>query len=189
MSFQKTGSWVGSIPGNDRITDIHVHNLLRSKGIPSVIEGSVIYGIAVPPSQSDEALRILRNDPQNRGYISESGEKDAVKRPEKKKVVSRLRVEEALARSMFATNTQLGIFLRSREIRDLTRKYPFITYFSIHERKYLNTTNALRTGYDVEITLSEDGSSSGYRGWYQVYDDGREIVFQGANEWSGRKSE
>lgn len=92
---------------------------------------------------------------------------------------------------MFATNTPLGLFVRSKSLSALTGKYPIVISLRVNERLYLNTNNTFKTGYDIEIELGNDlkRNSSGYKGSYQVYDDGREMVFQGSNEWSGRSAE
>ena len=183
QEFPHKRGFVATISAIDRITDIHIRNLLRSNGISSTSEGSVIYGIEVPPGQTNEAIRILKSDAQLRGYQIRFGKNDVTKKVEKKRILSELRVEEVLARPTFASNTPLGIFLRS--------KYPVLTYLDVHERQDLSATNVFKTGYDIEIALSDAPArgSSGYRGWYQVYDEGREIASLGANEWSERSAE
>lgn len=46
----------------------HVTRLLESNGIPSVVEGSVVYGVAIPPSMKDKAITILKADSDKQGY-------------------------------------------------------------------------------------------------------------------------
>lgn len=46
----------------------HVEAVLKENGIPCTIEGSVAYGVSVPPRQKEAATRILRADAKKRGY-------------------------------------------------------------------------------------------------------------------------
>ena len=46
----------------------HVMKLFDSNGIPNVIEGSVVYGVFVPPKKKDEAIKILKADSQKHKY-------------------------------------------------------------------------------------------------------------------------
>jgi hypothetical protein len=65
--------WIASISGTDRISEIHITNLLLSYGIKSVIEGSVLYGISVTPTNAEQASRVLRADAGKLGYGSGLG--------------------------------------------------------------------------------------------------------------------
>jgi hypothetical protein len=46
----------------------HVTKLLEANGIPNVVEGSVVYGVSIPPSMKDKALTILKADSDKQGY-------------------------------------------------------------------------------------------------------------------------
>ena len=46
----------------------HVHKLLDNSDIPNLVEGSIAYGVSVPPPKKDEALRILKEDVEKQGY-------------------------------------------------------------------------------------------------------------------------
>jgi hypothetical protein len=46
----------------------HVTRLLEANGIPSVVEGSVVYGVSIPPSMKDKAITILKADSAKQGY-------------------------------------------------------------------------------------------------------------------------
>jgi hypothetical protein len=46
----------------------HVQSLLEGNRIPTVIEGSLVYGVSVPPARKDRAIRVLRADAANHGY-------------------------------------------------------------------------------------------------------------------------
>ena len=45
-----------------------VRRLLEGNGIKTIIEGSVVYGVSVPPQHQKVALSLLRNDAAARGY-------------------------------------------------------------------------------------------------------------------------
>ncbi len=46
----------------------HVTELLDSHRIPNLVEGSVVYGIAVPPENAEQAKEILTKDSKKVGY-------------------------------------------------------------------------------------------------------------------------
>jgi hypothetical protein len=45
-----------------------VMSVLEGSGIASIIEGSVVYGVSVPPSQESRAAALLRADAAAQGY-------------------------------------------------------------------------------------------------------------------------
>jgi hypothetical protein len=108
-----------------------------------------------------------------------------VRAAEGKQLISRSPVSSVLKKSEFASNTALGRFLRCKDISRLTAKYPYIVSLAIHERQYLATPKSYGTGYDVEIELQKSlgEHADGYRGRYQVYEDGSRVGFLGSNEW------
>ena len=46
----------------------HVTALLEANGIPNVIEGSVVYGVSVPPAKKQEAIAVLKADSEKEKY-------------------------------------------------------------------------------------------------------------------------
>ena len=176
---------IAGVSGTDRITQIHITNLLLSHDIESVMEGSVVYGVSVPPAKTEKATKLLRSDAPKGGYYVFFGSNDLVKATEPKAIVNRTSVSAALKQPEFASDTAFGRFLRSKKIAELTTKYPYIISISVHERQYLATPKTHGTGYDVEIELQKSlrKQDDGYRGSYQVYDDGRSVGFLGSNEW------
>ena len=46
----------------------HVASLLDSHRIPNIVEGSVVYGISVPPDKAKNAATILSRDAESFGY-------------------------------------------------------------------------------------------------------------------------
>jgi hypothetical protein len=46
----------------------HVTRLLDANGIPSLVEGSVVYGVSMPPSLKDKAITILKADADKQSY-------------------------------------------------------------------------------------------------------------------------
>jgi hypothetical protein len=46
----------------------HVRKLLEEAGIPNIVEGSVVYGVSVPPDKKEQAIKLLRADAATEGY-------------------------------------------------------------------------------------------------------------------------
>ncbi len=176
---------IAGISGADRITQIHIRNLLLAHDIESTMEGSLIYDVSVPPAKGEQAIKLLRMDALKNGYYVCFGRNDVVRAAERKALISHTSVSSALERPQFSRETALGSFLRCKEIAVLTAKYPAIIWISVHERQYLATPNTYSTGYDVEIELQKSlqNQDDGYRGRYQVYDGGNGVRFLGSNEW------
>ena len=145
----------------------------------------MVYGISVPPDKEEQAVKLLRTDAQKLGYYVSFGSNDVVRAAERKPLISRITVSSALKMSEFGSGTALGRFLRSREVSRPTARYPYIISLSVHEHQYLATPKTYGTGYDVEIELQKSlrQQDDGYRGNYQVYDDGASVGFLGSNEW------
>lgn len=176
---------IALVSGGDRITQIHITNLLLSHNIESVMEGSMVYDVSVPPSKAEQATKLLRTDAPKSGYFVSFGSNDVMRAPESKALVSRISVSSALKKPEFGSDEALGKFLRSKRIAALTRRYPYITSISIRERQYFSAPRTRATGYEVELELqgSLRKGDEGYRGRYQVYDGGGSVRFLGANEW------
>jgi hypothetical protein len=182
---QKDWKGIAGVSGTDKITQIHIANLLLPHDIESIMEGSVVYGISVPPAQADQASRILRTDAQKLGYYILFGRNDVVRAAKLKQLISHSPVSLVLKKSEYGADKALGRFLRSKDISQLTIKYPVIGSLSVHERQYLATPKTFNTGYDVEIVLQKSlgEKPDGYRGNYQIYDGGIQVAFLGSSEW------
>jgi len=182
---QNDGKFIGAISSTDEISRIHVTNLLWSQGIGSVIEGSVVHGVTVPSGKANQAAKLLREDATKAGYFVWFSTNDIIKAKEGVQVAVHQPVTTLLQQPEFDARTALGRFLRSKDIAQLFTKYPSLVSLSVHERRYLTTTKTHGTGYDVEIELqtSRSPQANGYRGSYQVFDDGNQVRFLGANEW------
>jgi hypothetical protein len=87
---------VASISGMDKISEIHIINLLQSHGIKSVIEGSLAYGILVPPAKAELASQMLRTNAAKLGYMVWFGSNDLVRAAEPKQLIARRPVSSAL---------------------------------------------------------------------------------------------
>ena len=46
----------------------HVIALLEANGIPNVVEGSVVYGVSVPPAKKEKAIALLKADSEKEKY-------------------------------------------------------------------------------------------------------------------------
>ena len=176
---------IAGVSGTDRITQIHIRNLLLYHNIESGMEGSLMYDVSVPSAKAEEATKLLRADAPKTGYSIWFGSNDVVKATGPKAIINHVSVSAALQQPEFADSTALGKFLRSKELVKLPDKYPYIISLSVHERRYLATPQEYGTGYDIEITLQKSlrEQDDGYHGYYQVYGDGQNVGFLGSNEW------
>lgn len=177
---------IAGVAGADKITQIHIRNLLLSHDIKSTMEGSLAFGVLVLARDSIKATKLLRLDASKRGYNVWFGINDAMRAVgEREPIVIRTAVSSILKQPKFSRNTALGKFLRSKELSKLTTKYPYISKMSVRYRRYLETPMMYATGYEVEIGLQKSlrEQDGGYRGSYQVYEGGRGIRFIGSNEW------
>ena len=176
---------VACILGNDRITEIHISNLLVTHGIQPAIHGSRAYAVEVPSSRAAEAVQLLRSDARNLEYHISFGGDEVLEAPEPKEVVREISVSSLLKRADYSSETALGRFLRSGRISKLAMKYPYMFSLCAHERQYLVTPHTRSTGWDVtyELHNSPGKRSAGCRGWCQLLNGGKEIHFFGAGEW------
>lgn len=177
---------VAVVSGTDRISQIHITNLLLSHDIQSTMGGSVVYGVSVSPTKAAQASQLLRTDARTLGYwVCFLGSNDVVMATEPKQLINRSPVSSVLRKPEYGRDTPLGRFLRSKDISQLTAKYPYVVSLSAHKRQYLATPKTYSTGYDVEIELQKSSAkhSDGYHGRYQVCDGGSRIDSLGSNEW------
>ncbi|MEO8352057.1 MAG: hypothetical protein ABI680_10015 [Chthoniobacteraceae bacterium] len=184
---------VGTISSINEISHIHITHLLLSRGIASVIVGSVWHAILVPPDKAAEASPLLRADAPKRAYTVWLPDTDEIvgAEPEPKVLASRISVATALKQVQFGPRTDLGRFLRSKDIARLTAKYPFIISLRVVERQYLATPTELRTGYDLHLDLQKSlrDRDDDFGGWYQVYNRGKRIEYLGGHEGTVAKPE
>ena len=73
---EKDWKVIADVVGCDRLTNIHVPNLLASKGIECVLQGSILYGVWVPKQHAETAIQLLREDAQKRDYCDRFDAKD-----------------------------------------------------------------------------------------------------------------
>ena len=177
--------FAGGISSIDEISHVHITNLLLAHGIESVMWGSLIHSIEVPPAKEAEALRLIREDAPKRGYTVWFAKDDVAGTPTKSK--ERLRcipLKEALKQPDYSNKTPLGRFLRSKEISKFTAKYSFIASLEVAERQYLTTPKTLGTAYQIELRIRNTTGKRGkeYSGTYQALDNGRNIQFMGSGE-------
>ncbi|MDB4657433.1 hypothetical protein OAE56_01615 [Verrucomicrobiales bacterium] len=62
------GSFV-SVGGIDPAMAGHVVALLDANGIPNLVEGSVVYGVSVGPSDREKAIALLQIDSKKEEYL------------------------------------------------------------------------------------------------------------------------
>lgn len=169
---------IGAVSGIDPIAQIHITNLLLSHEIESAMEGSLMYGVLVPPENAEKAVELLRTDALKLRYRVRLGNNEVVEPVELKVVLRGISVSSALKNPEFGSETALGRFLRSEQIEQLTAKYPDIISLSVRKRQYLATPKRYETGYDVDIRLRNlvQGRAQGsYYGFFRVYDGGRQV--------------
>jgi hypothetical protein len=187
INVEQQAPIIASITGNDRITQIHITNLLLSHNIESSMEGSLIYGVSVASPNAQQAIELLRSDATNNGYYVWFGGKDVIRaaKPKPRVIVSRVPISSILERPEFASDAALGKFLRSKDIAELAVKYPYVISVSVLERQYLATPKTHATGYEVDIKLQKSlrAKDDGCRRDYQVYNGGSNVVSFGVGEW------
>ncbi len=187
-AYHKGIEWkvVADVMGYDRITHIHVGNLLASKDIECNIEGSMLYGISVPKQKAETAIQLLREDTKKRGYWITFGrtEKQEYAKITPKKLAC-LPVSQLKALPDFAADQPLGRWLRSADFSARLRAYPFVESLEIYEREYLVTRDKTEIGYYVEVELrpKSGDDSKGFRGRYLVWAHGERIENPSGTEW------
>lgn len=90
-------SWVsiGVVGGTDTKTQNRVRRILNASAIDCLIEGSVVYGVRVPPENRDRATTILKADAAENGYWIEFA--DGTRPPRKADLQAKAGWEKALA--------------------------------------------------------------------------------------------
>src|SRR5690348_10773276 len=113
LGQETTWEIVAGISASDRISIIHVNNLLSSKGIDHIIEGSVVYGISVHPPYARQVERLLRKDAKKHGYHILFGKDDYLEAKKGRVRQIGKPITALLAEREFAADTALGKLLRS----------------------------------------------------------------------------
>ena len=174
----------------DRMTNDHICALLRSHGIDPLIEGSVVYGVSVAAEDAERAVGILRKDLNTRRYwivLHEADGEHTYTIPDDMWEVVRPDVsyKDLLVTKGYDESMDIGILLRSRELKEDLRRFPCVVEIRMLKREYLDCEGELRTGHELMIELAEspERATAGKRLSFQVYDDGREIENLGSSEW------
>lgn len=180
--------WMASVGGTDSITQTHIHNLLARSGITSLMEGSVAYGVGVPPKDYERAWRILKADSEKMGYYIIFGGQNArkeVREPQWKTTKVGLDYASALARPEYAEGTPLGAVLREQRLADLAPRCPYVDEVRTVERPYLGDDGQMLTGYEVVFEMRSDKSPKALTASsrYQAYFSGGkwQVAFQGGS--------
>ena len=180
---------VAAISGIDVIAEVHVTNLLKANGIESEIEGSVVYGVAVPKENANRAVDILMADVLERPYWIRIGRglyKDMVTQPFQVRWVER-QIDDwygnVLASGECADATELEAVLRHEEVRRAAQNYGYVLWIRTWERKYMNSEGILTVGYDVELELRRDQDRGIWRHRFQVMDGGAQVMTMGGSSF------
>ncbi len=186
-TYYKNIEWkvIADIWGTDRISEVHLYNLLASKEIECEIQGSILYGVSVPKQKAEEAIRVLREDVKKRAYWLRLSVEDHPKVAERTPVVKQLPIAQVLTRLEFAKDKPLGQLLRSPDLSAKLKTYPFVESLCVREREYLASRDKTDIGYEVEIELHQNANdpSKWFLGRYQVWAQGRRIAAHGLSEW------
>jgi len=172
--------------GYDRITHIHVGNLLASKEIECSIQGSMIYRISVPKQKAEAAIQLLREDARKRGYWINFGTKEKLGYAKiTPKKITCLPATQLMARPDFAADQPLGRWLHSTDLSAKLQVYPFVESLKTYEREYLATRDKTQIGYYIEVELhpKAGNDSKGFRGRYLVWARGERIEGPSGAEW------
>jgi hypothetical protein len=182
---------VGCVDGLDAITHAHVTALLQGKGIDSVLEGSLVYGVSVPENDLVDAIRVLKEDAKKGHYaiLIHDGNELFEYGPPKDQEWLVDKIDEKYAtvirQEKYGESTELGRVLRESLVRSSVPPFAFVVCVKSLKREYLDSSGKMKTGYDVEIELSADlhNAVGGKRISFQVWDGGKKINFIGGNEW------
>lgn len=153
------------------------------------MEGSVVYGISVPPKDQVRAVELLKSDLKTRRYwiiIHENGQGVQHPSPDvweerapKKKLADLLTLVE------YDRSTDLGSVLRSAQVANAGLAFPYVSAIKFMRREYLDGTNQLKHGHEVkiEMVVSLRQRIGGARYRFQVWDGGKQLQWMGGNEW------
>ncbi len=183
-------SFIASVGGLDGITHTHLYSLLKAHGIDCAIEGSVIYGVAVPTDKQTEAIRIIKDDLRERRYdiTLHTGGKDLkYSIPERNWRATEPKVlyTDLITRPDCAATTDLGALLRTADVANDALDFPYVVRIKSLERQYLDADHTLQTGhqFDIEFAVKQDEEIGGKRIYFQVWNHGKQIESLGSNEW------
>jgi hypothetical protein len=183
-------SFVATVGGVDRITHTHVQSLLKRYGIECLIEGSVVYGISVPEKKYAQAVKLLKQDLKKRHYnitIHVDGKdiKHTIPKKMWRKVTPKKIHQELIGLELYGPTTDIGTLLRSPEVCKEIVTFPHVVCIKSLERRYLNSGGQEKIGHEFEIELAVtlDEEIGGRRLYCQVWDEGKQILVWGGNEW------
>jgi hypothetical protein len=179
--------------GNDHITHTHVRNLLSSKGINSISEGSIVYGTTVEKARLEEAIKLLEKSASDglptiklhrdeRGSLWVSGD-ESLHFNERFEI----HINEIIESADRHANLILAI-KNSAPSSYLTRdRLPFVLSLSGFERKYLDNDGTMQSGYVVDLELANRlvNPTARFTECYQIMDNFRYVKFTGGNGTGG----
>jgi hypothetical protein len=183
-------TFIATVGGLDSITLTHLHSLLKSHGIDSISEGSVVYGVAVPTDRQEDAIRVIKADLREREYditLHAGGKETEYSIPKSRwrAATPNAHYTDVITRPDCAPSTDLGALLRSAEVVNDTLAFPYVIRIKSLERQYRSEDQTLHTGhqFEVEFAVSADKEIGGKRIYFQVWDHGKQIESLGSNEW------
>ncbi len=179
-----------TVDGGDGITHTHVHSLFKSQGIECAIEGSVVYDVSVPEKKYAQAVKLLERDLKKRYYeitLHVDGKDITYTVPKKmwRKSTPKKTHRELIGLELYGPATDIGALLRSPEVRKEIVTFPYVVCIKSLERKYLNSAGQEGIGheFDIEFAVKLDEEVGGKRLCFQVWDEGKQILSCGGNEW------
>jgi len=182
--------FAATVSGVDGITHTHVQSLLKSQGIVCEIEGSIAYGVSVPKKKYAQAVKILEQDLKKRHYnitLHVNGKDIEHTIPKKmwRKWTPKKTHRELIGLQLYGPATDIGALLRSPGVRKEIVTFPYVVCIKSLERKYLNSNGREGIGheFDIEFAVKLDGKIGGKRLYSQVWDEGKQILSCGGNEW------
>jgi hypothetical protein len=181
---------VAAVGGTDRVAQMHVEGLLKRNGIDSLIEGSLLYGVAVPPRDAARARELLRRDVRERPYyitiLDGDKREDHTASPDAWVVVSpRERCDAMLLSQAYSAETDLGAALRHPDVREAAHTFPWVMQVRSFEQAYFDEGGKARTGHQFELELAAklDDHIGGTRFWIEAWGGGRGVMMIGSNGW------
>ena len=177
---------IGSISGLDQISCAHIQNLLMKEGIVPIIEGSVIYSVAVEEALKDKAREILIKDYLANPYPVHIYDADLPEYEPLETVVTYNENYEDVLKSD-KLPVLLKAALEASDVSEAAQKWPCLEQVSYVERRYFVDTNVYSAGIEAKITLkvslSKDMGANTLN--IMVWDNGSKTQYQGGSYWEG----
>src|SRR5207244_532247 len=172
---------VAGVSGLDRITHIHIVNLLARKNIHAMLEGSIGYGVNVPKTKAVQAIMLLKADARRKEYFVtfSDGTKVTPDMTTAKDYPINQLYADTLKTRVPSLPTELMAVLRDPQVGKLAKKAPLVVRFHVRPRSYMLPKNKTATGYEGQIEMGNRVHTAGAEYQFQVWEGGKQIAWSG----------